>query len=361
MKKIVLALFTMLFVSTSIFAQADLQVLAVVKYNKSDSITVKQLKKRVKSFEIPAGQKLSVEDRKEVLDIMIREKLLLQAAKKAGYGITESDADQIFVNFISQMVGASVTEKDFEKIVREQYKQSVDEFFIDQTGMNKAEYKEQLKNTMLIQQYILSINQEALKKVSPTDSQIRDFYDANRKTFSWNDMVKVFLVAVPKGNDPSAAKVKLNELRNKCVDNKLSEDKIITQAQVSGSGYQAGMLLVEKNAGFASGLGISLDELKDLFGKNKAYTTAVIETPNDYRFIRLMDKYNAKMLSLSDIVQPESTVTVYEYIRMGLTNQLQAAYIQKATAELAESLNTSANVEYKKTGDALDKLLDWGD
>ena len=74
-----------------------------------------------------------------------------------------------------------------------------------------------------------------------------------------------------------------------------------------------------------------------------------------------LKKYDAKMLSISDVVQPETTMTVYEYIRQNLVNQMQTMYLQNAANEIAKSLNTPENVEYKKTGDALIKLLSWGE
>ena len=57
----------------------------------------------------------------------------------------------------------------------------------------------------------------------------------------------------------------------------------------------------------------------------------------------------------------ESTYTVYQYINQNLTQQKQMAYIQQAAQEISKSLNTSANVEMKKSGSALTKLLDWGE
>ena len=67
------------------------------------------------------------------------------------------------------------------------------------------------------------------------------------------------------------------------------------------------------------------------------------------------------MLGISDIVQPDTTVTVYDYIRSSLTQQKQQIYIQQAVVEISKQLNTAENVERKKTGAALDKLLDWGE
>ena len=67
----------------------------------------------------------------------------------------------------------------------------------------------------------------------------------------------------------------------------------------------------------------------------------------------------AKMLSISDVVQPETTITVYDYIRSNLGQQKQMQFIQAAAQEISNSLNTPENVERKKTGDALTKLLSW--
>ena len=64
---------------------------------------------------------------------------------------------------------------------------------------------------------------------------------------------------------------------------------------------------------------------------------------------------------MSDIVQPESTTTVYEYIRQNLASSKAEAYIQQAAQVVAEELRKPEYVEEKKTGAALDKLLNWGD
>ena len=70
-------------------------------------------------------------------------------------------------------------------------------------------------------------------------------------------------------------------------------------------------------------------------------------------------KYEAKMLGISDVVQPDTTVTVYDYIRGNLAQQKQMQYVQYAAQQLADSLNTPENVEMKKKDAALDKLLAW--
>lgn len=98
-----------------------------------------------------------------------------------------------------------------------------------------------------------------------------------------------------------------------------------------------------------------------MFNQKEGFVSDIQETESDYRVFVLKKKYEAKMLSISDVVQPETTMTVYEYIRQNLANQMQSLYLQNAANEIAKSLNTPENVEYKKTGDALTKILNWGE
>ena len=50
MKKIVFSLMSLVLLSISVFAQSDLQPLAVIKLNKNESITVKHLKSRCEIY-----------------------------------------------------------------------------------------------------------------------------------------------------------------------------------------------------------------------------------------------------------------------------------------------------------------------
>lgn len=361
MKKIILALSILFLAATSAFAQSDLQVLAVVKLNKSESITVKQLKNRCDTYQKQINRPLTIDEKKKALDTIIDEKLVLQAAQKAGISIPDSTVDQYFAQSMSQSLGGNVTEKELAEIVKKTQGITLDELLIKQVGMNVSEYKTYLRNQLMMQQYVVQKNQNELARVAPTDDEIRMAYESNKASFVWNDILKVFLIIVPKGDNSDKAKLKLNDLMNKYKDKKLTSEQICIQSEADGSGYQAGEILVPKNETSAAGIGMTLQNLMFLFSQNIGYCSDIQETENDYRFISVIKKYDAKMLGLSDIVQPESTVTVYDYIRSSLTQQKQMLYVQQAAQNLSKSLNTSENVEMKKSGAALDKLLDWGE
>lgn len=359
MKKLVLAL-TVLFLATgALFAQSDLQALAIVKLNKSETITLKQLKARCEIYQKQLGKSLTSAERKMVLDTLIEEKLMVQAAQKAGLSIPDSYVDQYFLQGISQSIGQVVTEKELTEIVQKTQNKTLDEFLIAQTGMSVSEYKGYLKNNLLIQQYVSKQSQAELMRVAPSDEEIRLAYESNKSSFVWNDMLKVLLVIVPKDSNADAAKMKLNDLLNKYKEKKLTAEQIALQSQTEGSGYQAGEILVPKNESSAIGLGMSFNNLLFIFSQNEGFVSDLEETEKDYRFISILKKYDAKMLGISDIVQPDTTVTVYDYIRQSLTQQKQAAYVTQKAQDLSKSYHTAENVEMKKTGDALDKLLSW--
>ena len=362
MKKIVLA-FTMFLATAGIaFAQADLQPIVTVKLGKSETITVKQLKSRVGLFEKQTNKKLTVDERKSVLEAFVEEKLILQAAAKAGLSIPDSNIDQYFLQTMMQQIGVPFSsEKELDDIILQTQGVTLDQFLKNQLGISKAEYKSYMKNQLISQNYVVSQRQAELQKIGPTDEQIRAFYEANKASLVWTDMMKIFAIAVPKGSNPEQAKLTANDLRNKIVDKKLTSEQALVQSQKPDAGYQAIEGVIQKNETYAMQLGIPLQTLLTMFNQKEGFVSDIQETESDYRVFVLKKKYEAKMLSISDVVQPETTMTVYEYIRQNLANQMQSLYLQNAANEIAKSLNTPENVEYKKTGDALTKILNWGE
>lgn len=362
MKKIFAVLFTVLFVGTAVFAQSDLQVLAVVKYNKNESITVRQLKDEVKNYEQQLKKKLSVEEKKEVLNSMIDQRLVLQAAQKKGISVPESAVDMQFVNLIGSQFGIPFqSEAQLEQFVQQNAKMSLDDFIKQSTGKSKKQFKEVIRNTAEIQQYVIMTNQDKLQKIVPTDEQIRMFYEANKANFVRKDMADVIIVSVPKEKNAGAAKIKANDLREKLASKKITPEQLKLQSKNGAAGYLAVQGFVEKTEQGAAGLNLTYKSLLELFQQPEKFVSDLIEADDSYQFISIIKKYDAKMLSISDLVQPGTTITVYDFIRSGLTNELQVQFIQSASIEAAANLRTPENVEMKKSGAELDKLLNWGD
>ena len=104
---------------------------------------------------------------------------------------------------------------------------------------------------------------------------------------------------------------------------------------------------------------IFLDDLLELFTRDIGYMSKLNETETDFQFYVVRQKYAAKMLSISDLVQPETTITVYDYIKQNLTNQMQSQALIAAVQDITKGLRTPSNFEYKQKEEKLKKLLNW--
>lgn len=359
MKRLPLVLYAV-FCAAVVFAQSDLQVLAVVKLNKSESITVKQLKTRVEAYQMQRHISLSLDDRKKVLESMIQERLVAQAAQKAGITIPDSAVDQNFLQQIAQQqYNPGLTQQELEREIQSAMNISLEEFMKQQSGMSVAEYKAYLKNQLIAQQYIISQRKNELQNVAPSDEEIRAFYELNKASFVWTDMAKLFVVLIPKGTDGEGARVKANDIYKRFKEKKTTVNQLIVDSKKEKSGFQSGEILVNKNQASAEQLQFTYQELLDLFSKSAGYTTDLLERDSAFVFCSVVKKYDAKMLGLSDIVQPESTIVVYDYIKQSLAQRKQLEYLAAAAQEIVDKLDTNENVDRKKKGSDLDKLLNW--
>jgi hypothetical protein len=346
--------------AVSVFAaSSDLTPLAVVKLSGSETITIKTLKDRVNFYLRQTGAKeMSLEQKKAILDSMIYEKLVAQAAAKDGLSITDSQVDQAFLNTMSQNFGQQFnTETQLSEFLQKQTNKNLATYIKDMTGFSLADYKAYLKNQILVQQYVYTKKQDEIRKVSATDEEIRNAYAMNKATFVWSDMVKLFLVIVPKDKDAAAAKKKADKMLKDYTKKPSTAEDAIKDDADNGKAYQAGYMIMTTQQ--AQQFGWASDKVVELFGRKKGYISELSETNVDYQFYVVKDKFAAKMLSIDDIIQPESTTTVYEYIKQSLSQQKQSQYFAQAAQDLSKSLDTKSNVERKKEGSALDKLLNW--
>lgn len=361
MKKILCATILSAVTLFSMAAQSNnLQPLAVVKLNGHETITLKDVKDSVETYQTQAGRKFTVEERKQILESLIDQKLIVQAAKKEGISFTDTQIQQYYLQNMAQMVGRQVTEKEFADIVRQQTGKTVDEFLLSQVRMNVTQYKNYLKNQLMAQQYVVVKKAAEINAVQATDKEIRDFYELNKSKIVWNDMVHMFLVSVKKGADANAAKTKIENLKSDFTAKKVTLDGMRAASKdPATAGYVGGDLMVEKTEQYAMLLGVPYESILEIFKAPVNKPSELLETEVDYQFYIVLEKYNAKMLAISDIIQPGSTLTVYEYIKQNLTNQKKSGALLKAIQDISKELNVPANVERKKTGADLDALLNW--
>jgi len=359
--KRVLTSFAMVLMMTGLaVAQTDLQPIVNIKLQKSEPITLKQLKTRVEAYQKEMDRPMTLEQKKEVLDTIINERLVVQAAERDGIKIAEAEVNQSFLKMISQQVGKQVTEVEFAQMVKQQTGMSLDDFMKKQNGMTLVDYKSFLKSQIVAQRYVLAKKQTELQNVAgPTVDEIKANYEMYKQNFVQPDMIKLFLVVVPKGDNPADSRAKLAEFQKQLKDKPASTNELKIRSQAAGSGFQAGDLYINKNATASQQLGISMEALLKIFTMGVSEVSDVSETQTDFQCFIVQEKYPAKILDLNDAVKPGANVTVYEYIKNTLMAQAQSAALNQALIELIKDLRTPENYQMLKTGGDLDKVLTW--
>ena len=360
MKKYVILLFIALGVSAGVYAQTNLQPIAEVTLTGRAPITLGQLKSRVSALEKDLGRKMTVEERKQTLDVLINERLIVQAAEKEGIKITDSEVNNFFLEYVSNQLGKQVTEAEFAQIIKENANMSLDEYMKAQNGMTLAEFKNFFRNQLTAQAYVMQKKQKELQAVaSPSDEQIRSYYEVNKQSFVRPDTVQLFLVVAPKEGKASAAEKTINTIQKQLTSNAKAIDTVRTQAHEKNATYQAGEIFVHKTSLAAEQLGISMDELLKIFNMKVGEVSPVTETGVNYQCFVVLEKEEAKILGLSDVVEPGGNVSLYEYIKKMGIMQRQNEALANALVSVTNDLRKPENFNVSKTGADLDKVLSW--
>jgi parvulin-like peptidyl-prolyl isomerase len=384
--------------------QLDLQTVAKVSLAKSEYIFVKQLRleveRRSKVQEIPAGIN-PVDLRRMVLDAMIAERLVLQAAERAGISSPNAELEQR-LQMVRSSVGRPLTDKEFQEGIEKQYGMSFSAFqtylhedmvrqkyieqhiiqeadkagesvsetaindeiqglkdgmaaqagraptdeefneFIKRQGMDMATLRGQVRRQLTAQNYLI-----ALSGGPPSEDDIQTFYNRNKAAFVRPDTISFDYIRVPLGADSAAkaaARARAEELARKIGSSSAVFNEESALAEAAG------------NSGSARYIQLSAEDprVQQVFGLDfidKAMPLAenavsgVIEGRQGFFIIKVTRKYPQESLGLDGVYRWGSSATVRDVIRSQLMQQAFSNGAAVATNTLAEELRKEADVE----------------
>jgi len=332
MKKTIFYLILISCIAVSGFSQTDLQPAAIVNLTKNEPITVRQLRTEVERMEKTRGRTLTKDERLQMLDVMINERLAIQAAEKEKIAISESEVNtqlQQLRAVLAQQLGRQPTDAEFNQAVK------------NESGMELSAFREQLRRQMIVQKYLLAKKEPLIKSVKePSDSEIMDQYNLAKAQFVRPETVRFSMIQVPYGPD-SASRAKARDLANALLKEINSDpskfDDVVTRSFAPNSGYIAG------DGGFLP----RNHEAQNIVGQNfiniafnlkQGEVSKLIEGTPGYQIIKITENYSMKNLDIDDIIQPGSSVRVRDYIKQALMNERQQAIIAKASEELISDL-----------------------
>ncbi|MDR1902771.1 MAG: peptidylprolyl isomerase [Treponema sp.] len=324
-----------LIVASVSFAQNDLQPAAIVRLTKSEPITVKQLRTEVERMEKTTGRTLTAAEKRQVLDVMINEKLAIQAAERDKITVSDAEINQQIQQLragMVQSIGRQPTDAEFALAVK------------NETGLDVPAFRDMLRKQALTQKYLMSKKQDIFSSVKPpTEEEILNTYNLSQAEFVRPQTVRFSYIQVSFGNpsDKVKAKETIDRLAREMSGDPAKFDEIAVRSQTPNSGYQGGDGgYLPRNRQAAQRVG---DEFINIaFSLKQGEVSKVIEGPRGYQIIKITETYSMKPLELTDIAQLGSRLTVRDYIGNVLLQQKQAAIVEKASQELVAELRTGS-------------------
>lgn len=339
MKRLYLFILFSLLFAVPAFSQAGLQTVAIVNLIRSEPITVNQLRTEVQTREAAAGRTSTIAERRVVLDDMINERLISQAAERDRIIVTDNEVNQQLQelrNLLAQNIGRQPTEAEFAQAVRNEY------------GMEVAAFREMVRKQLIAQKYLMSKKGDLINSVKmPTEQEIVSEYNLLKSQLVRPDTVRFSAIQIPFSD--AASKTRARETGERLlreIGSSTSKfDEIVARGQTSNSDYQAGDSgYIPRSQEARNALGQTL--LEAAFSLRQGQISSLIEGIQSFFIIKVTENYTQKNMELDDIILGViPTLTVRNYIAQGLYEERQAAVLTKAAEELIAELRNGRSFQ----------------
>ena len=349
MKRYLILILLMSLSALTAFAQLDLQSVAIIRLTRTEPITVRQLRAELETLawqeltprlrRPPTSEEVSrtalsstVEQRRQVLDVMINERLALQAAARDGINVKDNELNQHIQQLRQQMaqsIGRMPTDAEFATAIR------------NETGQDFPAFRETLRRQAIVQRYMMSQKEHLFRNIpEPTEAEILNLYNLSRADFVRPDTVRFTMIQVPFGSDAASrtrAREVANGLTQQIGNNPARFDEAVMRAQLPNSGYQAGdggFLPRNMQAQQMTGA----EFMNVAFSLQRGEVSRLIEGPRAYHIIKVTETYPQTALGLDDILDLGSRITVRQFIWRNLFQQRQQEVMVRAQQELITGL-----------------------
>jgi len=333
MKRIIFV-FLGLFIAVSGFSQADLQPAATVNLIRTEPITVRQLRTEVVRMEQATGRTLTQAERLQVLDVMINERLVLQAAERDRITVTENEVNQQIQQLrggMAQQLGRQPTDAEFAQAV------------MNESGLDVSSFREQLRRQMIVQKFLLAKKGPLIESVRvPTDAEILAEYNLLRSELVRPETIRISMIQVPYGSD-AASRTRARTLADSLVreiNNDPSKfDEVAARSVSPNSGFQAGDAgYLPRNQEARALVGQAF--MDAAFSLRQGQVSRLIEGLQGFQILKVTENYAVRNLELNDIMQLGTRITVRDYLGQLMLNQRQQAVLAQASQELVSELRT---------------------
>ncbi|MCL2184697.1 MAG: SurA N-terminal domain-containing protein [Treponema sp.] len=337
-------------ITVSVFAQSfDLKTIAVVNLIRSVPITGRQLRTEVEYRERVVGQAMPQTQRIDVLDDMINEQLVLQAAERDRITITENEVNQNVQqlrSMLAQNLNRQPTDAEFAQALR-------NEFHMDEAG-----YRERIRKQLILQKFIMTKKESLLRTAqtlgAPSADEINYLYNMRRQDLVRYETVEFTYIQIPFGQD-ATARTRARELGERLIREINSDtsrfDSIADRASPS-AGYVSDMGSVPRHQ--VSEQTFGRDFVNEAFRLRQGQVSGLIESNAGYLIIKIIRNLEFKNLELDDIVpsyllpqgvDPRARTTVRNLLTAMIQTEKQQGILKQATDEIIAELRTNRSFQ----------------
>jgi peptidyl-prolyl cis-trans isomerase SurA len=343
MKRAALLAGALLLLGQAAFAQLIDKPVATVKLSKVEAITVKQFQQKVDQIEVQTKNKLSADDRRKVLDLLINMILINQAAAQENVTVAQAEIDSR-LELLKKSLGAELnlgrelTDDELKSLARQQ------------TGVSWDEYVGQLKDAIVQQKYVMQKKKALFDKIAaPTAAEIQDFYDANKTAFVAPDMVRFKHIFIDTRNlaskeERDKAKQRAEDIRRELVNGASFDDMVVKYSDDKASRYRGGDFGYLRRDDQARKQLLGQEFFEAPFKMKLNEVSGVLQSNVGFHIIKITEKIPFRLLGLDDTIPPQNTTTVRDQISAQLMQRKQSEVYQRATIELLDELKKKAEI-----------------
>ncbi|MFW6231573.1 MAG: peptidyl-prolyl cis-trans isomerase [Spirochaetota bacterium] len=337
-KKLVAPLLLLLLAATASAQVLDRPV-AIVRLTETVNIGLRELEDQLAVFEQQLGRQLQPEEKQQILDALVNDELLLQAASRASIRVTQEEIQ----NYLSvqrqqwsQATGVVLTEEQFRQQVEQQTGESWSAFVSDVTDeLIKLKYvREQKADVFQAQGGV-------------TEAEVLEFYDEEATSFTNPAMVSfrhVYADLRGKSDEERAQARELLEgyrrqIRNGNLTFDALERRALDDASISADDFGYLMRNDERSQQL---LGRTF--IQTVFGLDEGDVGGVYESNVALHIVLVTDKRSPRILGLDDPILPGQNVTVRQQIRTQLAAQKEQQALARAVEDVVADLRDEAEV-----------------
>jgi parvulin-like peptidyl-prolyl isomerase len=294
---------------------------AIITFLTTEVIGLYRFKNQVRILEAQLDKPASIEDRRTLLEGIISDRILIQAAQNDGITASDTEIEAGLMQFklpYERDLGRAISIDELEAVVESEK---------ERTGIGWNDLIEELGNKILTDKYIKSVEKnEAILPGVPTDPDIENYYTGHLSMFVSPEMVRFnHIFTLTKG---------LTEADRAAYAGKMAEVDADLQKKAAFDRYEE--IRLEGREGSIGSLDVSVwrrdnEDIRYTFGDalfNAVFdlppgtVSDVLESNLGLHIVQVISRFPYKILELDEKIPPDNLVTVRDYIA-GIVGQLK--------------------------------------